>query len=309
MRLFLLLLVLFVLSCGGDDDSCKTGDEGCPCFENETCNRGLSCRSKRCVDLGSTDNEEEEGLEDEDDKTDPSEGEEAAGESGSSGEEEATAGKGGATGDEDTSDEGGNTGVNDTSGEGGASGEDSSCTPDCIDRECGPDPVCGESCGNCKAGYDCVSGACISATPIKANSDTCSDDSECASDNCGENLLGERHCYGDSGPNEICSDSFDCASGVCMGDTILGSSMICVEGFRVCMENDVHADCENSTLAFCRLIQECGEVYNISEDYLDFDYCVGSECTTINDGIDDMTPTECRALENTILFGSNVPCP
>jgi hypothetical protein len=51
-------IVSFHLGCSGNGDSCKKGSEGCSCFENETCNSGLSCRSKTCVDLGSNDNNE-----------------------------------------------------------------------------------------------------------------------------------------------------------------------------------------------------------------------------------------------------------
>ena len=34
------------------------------------------------------------------------------------------------------------------------------CTPDCSGRECGPDPLCGESCGTCTPG-SCENGACV----------------------------------------------------------------------------------------------------------------------------------------------------
>lgn len=57
-RLFWAFLgVVLVLAACGDDDSgskCATGDEGCACFANSTCNGSLSCKSKLCVKLGST---------------------------------------------------------------------------------------------------------------------------------------------------------------------------------------------------------------------------------------------------------------
>ncbi len=34
------------------------------------------------------------------------------------------------------------------------------CTPNCTGRECGPDPVCGLSCGTCSVGFECISGQC-----------------------------------------------------------------------------------------------------------------------------------------------------
>ncbi len=46
-----------------------------------------------------------------------------------------------------------------------------SCTPNCIGRECGPDPVCGESCGICEGEEVCNStGQCI---PPEECTDTC----------------------------------------------------------------------------------------------------------------------------------------
>ncbi|MGM0578338.1 MAG: hypothetical protein ACQEXJ_21620, partial [Myxococcota bacterium] len=46
-----------------------------------------------------------------------------------------------------------------------AEGPDDTCVPTCADRECGPDPACGESCGTCPAGGECVDGACEQAGP------------------------------------------------------------------------------------------------------------------------------------------------
>jgi hypothetical protein len=38
-------------SCAPSADACVTGNEGCGCWANATCNDGLSCRSKLCVKL------------------------------------------------------------------------------------------------------------------------------------------------------------------------------------------------------------------------------------------------------------------
>jgi len=35
------------------------------------------------------------------------------------------------------------------------------CAPSCGSSVCGPDPVCGESCGTCTAGTECQNGACV----------------------------------------------------------------------------------------------------------------------------------------------------
>jgi hypothetical protein len=42
--------------------------------------------------------------------------------------------------------------------------QDCECEPDCSGLECGPDPVCGESCGTCQAGDGCVDGVCAAVT-------------------------------------------------------------------------------------------------------------------------------------------------
>jgi len=38
----------------GDGDSCQTGNEGCACYANKTCNEDLQCLSKLRVDAGGT---------------------------------------------------------------------------------------------------------------------------------------------------------------------------------------------------------------------------------------------------------------
>jgi hypothetical protein len=35
------------------------------------------------------------------------------------------------------------------------------CEPDCSGRRCGPDPVCGLSCGDCRSGHTCIEGICV----------------------------------------------------------------------------------------------------------------------------------------------------
>lgn len=40
--------------CGGSSSSCAVGSEGCSCTAGGTCDTGLSCLSKRCVNAGAT---------------------------------------------------------------------------------------------------------------------------------------------------------------------------------------------------------------------------------------------------------------
>ncbi len=42
--------------------------------------------------------------------------------------------------------------------------QDCECEPDCSGLDCGPDPVCGESCGTCPSSEGCVDGACAAMT-------------------------------------------------------------------------------------------------------------------------------------------------
>ncbi len=59
-------------------------------------------------------------------------------------------------------------------------GSSNNCTPDCTGKVCGPDPVCGESCGTCTGGETCdAQGQCVSiCTPSCAGR-------ECGPDGCG----------------------------------------------------------------------------------------------------------------------------
>jgi hypothetical protein len=49
------VVAMSIGACGGGKDSsqspCKTGGEACWCYENETCDRGLSCLAGLCLDL------------------------------------------------------------------------------------------------------------------------------------------------------------------------------------------------------------------------------------------------------------------
>ncbi|HOD08319.1 MAG TPA: hypothetical protein PKG98_09555 [Myxococcota bacterium] len=53
-----------------------------------------------------------------------------------------------------------------TCDEGCESGVCTGCQPDCGTRECGPDPVCGTSCGNCTDGKSCQSGSCVTGLSV-----------------------------------------------------------------------------------------------------------------------------------------------
>ncbi len=66
------------------------------------------------------------------------------------------------------------------------------CTADCTSLACGPDPVCGQSCGGCDAGSICQSGACVDSgggdsVPVGA---PCTDDSHCNGGTCITEAMG-----------------------------------------------------------------------------------------------------------------------
>lgn len=62
MRFLLFLLLFAAFSCGGSEgESCDIGSEGCSCFDNGTCNSGLSCKSDICVNPGGTQEEIPDG--------------------------------------------------------------------------------------------------------------------------------------------------------------------------------------------------------------------------------------------------------
>ncbi len=50
------------------------------------------------------------------------------------------------------------------------------CEAACDDRECGPDPVCGESCGACEAGSVCAFGLCIDDPCDELQAEGCCDE-------------------------------------------------------------------------------------------------------------------------------------
>ena len=91
------------------------------------------------------------------------------------------------------------------------------CQPNCLDYECDVDPVCGTlSCGECEEGFECRSGFCRETVALKKKGEKCVDDDECLSENCRLAEPEQRRCFDDGGPNEPCSDRFDCEEGTCL---------------------------------------------------------------------------------------------
>ena len=252
-------LTLTLAACSGGEDntskSCNTGDEGCDCFPNSTCNGALSCASHKCVRLASA-------------------GASGAQPGGLAGQpapknEAGSAGRGGAAGSVDTP----------LPYSGAGTSGSSACVPKCGTQKCGLDPVCQMSCGTCDPGLQCSAGACISPQPLKVNGATCSVSTECASGVCAKNSVGESHCYGTNGANELCRDAYDCNGGACIALTSGGSNGVCVPGISTCQTLGLIGTCTaNLAIATCQLDVRCGDLPGD-----DFNFCVQFGCSYWND--------------------------
>lgn len=80
------------------------------------------------------------------------------------------------------------------------------CTANCTNLVCGPDPVCGVSCGNCENGFNCLNGMCVSSSCVPDSNETTCGASVCGTklNNCGA--------FVDCG---TCSFGQICSDGVC----------------------------------------------------------------------------------------------
>lgn len=83
---------------------------------------------------------------------------------------------------------------------------DCKCELDCADRECGPDPVCRQSCGTCMGGKTCnASGQCVSETCVP----------NCSGRECGLDPVCGQSCGTCSGEDYSCLDSGQCCRRIC----------------------------------------------------------------------------------------------
>lgn len=220
------------------------GAESCPCFPNDTCNASLSCRSNVCVDLGES--------------------------AGANAMPDSSADAGRISMPQTQMDE--NPEASGTAGA-NAAGSSAECMPECGNRQCGSDPVCGDSCGTCEAGRECVSGICKSPQPLKENGATCTSGTECASGTCDKNLVGELHCYGSARSNDVCGDTFDCRGGVCITRALGGSQKVCVDGINTCAALGITGTCtEDLAIASCQFEEYCGNNPG------DFNSCIEFGC-------------------------------
>jgi hypothetical protein len=99
------------------------------------------------------------------------------------------------------------------------------CTPDCASRACGPDPVCGGSCGTCPSGQSCdASGQCVSCQP------------QCGGRQCGPDPVCGVSC-GTCGAGLHCNASGACDASQCLPDCtgrVCGLDPVCSESCGPC---------------------------------------------------------------------------
>ena len=178
------------------------------------------------------------------------------------------------------------------------------CTPDCYGRQCGLDPVCGESCGpDCPEGEYCHDGDCRVGSCVP----DC-EDSECGPDPvCGESC-------------GTCEYGINCSNGLCMDEECLGICGVvecglvdrcnedcgpCQEGFycdnNTCVEEECISDCSESE---CGPDPLCGESCGrcIPGSYCDNGECIEEECVPdcshIECGPDPLCEESCGSCAN-----------
>lgn len=103
------------------------------------------------------------------------------------------------------------------------------CVPDCTGLECGPDPVCGQSCGTCDDGYTCQSGECVEDACVPAcGTAVCGMDPVCGTLSCG-----------------TCDDGYHCQSGQCLENVVSGEMVLIPAGsFWMGCNATVDSQCE-----------------------------------------------------------------
>lgn len=271
-------LGLNLIACGSESD-CSQGSVGCSCYGNDTCDPGLTCISEVCVELDesilgnktsgtqapsrpSTAKTSSRPANDE-----SGDGSEPASESmNEPADESSMAAAAGAGGPMMQLPRGGTEASEEPP-------ETIGCTPDCGTQECGRDPICQTTCGQCEQGLNCVEGRCRVPVPLRRNGETCGDASECASNNCGRNRAGERLCYGNVQPNEPCSDTFDCSGGICIEKIAGQGNTVCVDGLDACADLNLIGTCTAElAVATCQFNELCG--VNTG----DFNSCVRFGC-------------------------------
>jgi len=112
---------------------------------------------------------------------------------------------------------------------------ETACIPDCTGRECGPDPVCGMSCGSCDAGWYCTpEGQCIYDGHREGAGDPCGFYTACPADWNAAYTCVEHPGGFDGFCSYPCQSQDDCAV-----DFPEGCCRELAEGYSVCLVGDL----------------------------------------------------------------------
>lgn len=140
--------------------------------------------------------------------------------------------------------------------------EDVGCVPQCAGLECGPDPLCGMSCGSCPFGGTCNAGVCD--VTCRQEGQRCEQSSDCCS-----YAQGTGYCVGGQCASS-CAFASDCSSGCCQD---VREQRVCLPAGPVGRSCSTSADCcgafdgsgtcvtssdgRGTCRAYCTLNSEC----------------------------------------------------
>jgi hypothetical protein len=159
-------------------------------------------------------------------------------------------------------------------------GQCSGCEPDCKDLECGPDPLCGSSCGSCPQTRICQDGKCVECRPDCLNRE-CGPDPICSM-SCGACAAGES-C--DRGHCLACVP--DCTNRECGPDSNCGLSCgVCPAG-ETCVNGRCGGCVPDCTNRECGLDANCGQSCGTCEQGYD---CRNGRCRPSNAGLGSPCP-------------------
>jgi len=157
------------------------------------------------------------------------------------------------------------------------------CVPDCTGRNCGPDPVCGESCGVCDDGWLCNNdnGQCV-------YSPECFNDNDCPGDF--YHCIGGQCIYQDPCQDVWCDPGWHCESGECVHDTCQGNGdcplgQFCISGYCQGQQCSGNQDCPANQwcimgycIQACFTGDECPENYVCENFFCVYDPCADVSC-------------------------------
>ena len=163
------------------------------------------------------------------------------------------------------------------------------CIPNCTNIQCGLDPVCGQSCGECEMADNCINGVCVSENCIPNSNATACGSLRCGTkiNNCGQQVnCGE------------CEMADNCINGVCVSENCIPNSNATACGSLRCGNKTNNCgqeincgtcssglSCDNGLCKNCKTRGTfCSSISSCCSGL----YCVNSQCSdacaTLGDG-------------------------